>query len=598
MGFSWRFLCFLKYISMICVLPVINSVDIDSVTDKVFENEGREINGVLAAFGDFNSDKLIDLFFILESGTSFGIYFASEREPIFNSAPNIVCKFHDGLLVTSIVPGDYNGDNKMDVLFTLRDSDKTKIETTVKILEGNLTTLKSCEKPVLRITNMSVEPVVLDYNGDMIPDLYGETVDGVRRVWIMNRLNWTYRNESIKVVKKIRPIHSNAFVNLDNDVAADIFVTTTDKMYEIWLNEAGVYKEDALEPFPDAQVIGQSAFLDIDLDGNLDHIVPVCYNQECTNTTIFVRRNFNSSSGEWIPVSGSFILDDGIHWGFYKTDSYPITLHVGDYNLDGYPDLLTIICYNDTAREAVILENSSCKGCQFKRRFKVNRLFKDVKNVILAAFYDIYQDGNLDFIFVTQNPATKNYNISAYQNKVESDVCFLKILVLSGLVNVKKVPAYGVNQPGPFISYRTTQLDGSPQRSCAAQLSQSAHFALQLPYTVFGLGQTPNFVDELVVGIPQSENFSKEVSMKTWKTIIPNSQMIIVPFRNDEQHTIKWYSLLFVKPFSHQVLIALIALVGTCALIILIIGGLHWKEKIADKKEKLQEAHKFHFDAM
>ena len=39
----------------------------------------------------------------------------------------------------------------------------------------------------------------------------------------------------------------------------------------------------------------------------------------------------------------------------------------------------------------------------------------------------------------------------------------------------------------------------------ATQLTQSAHFALQLPYTVFGLGRTPNFVDQMFVGIPQAE---------------------------------------------------------------------------------------------
>ena len=38
------------------------------------------------------------------------------------------------------------------------------------------------------------------------------------------------------------------------------------------------------------------------------------------------------------------------------------------------------------------------------------------------------------------------------------------------------------------------------------QLSQSAHFALQLPYVMFGLGQTPNFVEEVGVGIPKMEN--------------------------------------------------------------------------------------------
>ena len=30
------------------------------------------------------------------------------------------------------------------------------------------------------------------------------------------------------------------------------------------------------------------------------------------------------------------------------------------------------------------------------------------------------------------------------------------------------------------------------------QLSQSNHFALQLPYVIFGLGQTPNFVDIVI----------------------------------------------------------------------------------------------------
>lgn len=35
-----------------------------------------------------------------------------------------------------------------------------------------------------------------------------------------------------------------------------------------------------------------------------------------------------------------------------------------------------------------------------------------------------------------------------------------------------------------------------------AQMSQSAHFALQMPYIMFGLGQTPNFVQEVGVGIP------------------------------------------------------------------------------------------------
>ena len=49
--------------------------------------------------------------------------------------------------------------------------------------------------------------------------------------------------------------------------------------------------------------------------------------------------------------------------------------------------------------------------------------------------------------------------------------------------------------------------------STAAQLSQSAYFALQCPYTVFGLGRTPNFVDDLAVGMPGS---IKRVRIGLW----------------------------------------------------------------------------------
>ena len=51
--------------------------------------------------------------------------------------------------------------------------------------------------------------------------------------------------------------------------------------------------------------------------------------------------------------------------------------------------------------------------------------------------------------------------------------------------------------------------------SSESQLSQSAYLPLQLPYTVFGLGQTPNFIDKLEVGIPRNSNVSTGTSIST-----------------------------------------------------------------------------------
>lgn len=51
--------------------------------------------------------------------------------------------------------------------------------------------------------------------------------------------------------------------------------------------------------------------------------------------------------------------------------------------------------------------------------------------------------------------------------------------------------------------FQNTNLNFLSNFIAAGQLSQSAHFALQLPYNVLGLGRSANFLDHLYVGIPR-----------------------------------------------------------------------------------------------
>lgn len=141
--------------------------------------------------------------------------------------------------------------------------------------------------------------------------------------------------------------------------------------------------------------------------------------------------------------------------------------------------------------------------------------------------------------------------------------------------------------PGPRVAYYTTTQEGDIQHGSSVQLPQSAYFSLQLPYTIFGLGRTPNFVDSISVGLANRS--------RSWSQLIPNSQMIVVPVPVDSPG--QWKAQLFVTP-SKLILMSVIALGGTCIIIMLIILGLYIKEKREDKIEKLQEAHRFHFDAM
>ena len=171
------------------------------------------------------------------------------------------------------------------------------------------------------------------------------------------------------------------------------------------------------------------------------------------------------------------------------------------------------------------------------------------------------------------------------------------MIVLTGLTN-KKPPAketpfgqkrrnYGTNLPGPRIKYKTTTQEGVPQEGGSCQLPQSAYMSLHLPYTIFGLGRTPNFVDSIEVGLSGHS--------RTFLQIIPNSQIFVIPAPLN--HPKDWKIQLFVTP-SKIILKSVIALLGICFVILLIILGLHIKERREDKLEKLQEAQRFHFDAM
>lgn len=129
--------------------------------------------------------------------------------------------------------------------------------------------------------------------------------------------------------------------------------------------------------------------------------------------------------------------------------------------------------------------------------------------------------------------------------------------------------------PGPKISYNTWSQEGTYRTGVCAQLPQSAYFALQLPYSIFGLDRTPNFVDTLNVGL---SGYSR-----SWTQIIPNSQIVVIPSPPDNPS--QWRAQLFVTPSkvilkSVFVLTAIIVVITCCVLY------LHWKEK-KDPQEDL-----------
>ncbi|KAG0413187.1 hypothetical protein HPB47_009661 [Ixodes persulcatus] len=380
---------------------------------------------------------------------------------------------------------------------------------------------------------------------------------------------------------KLASPHSNSFVDLNDDMTADLMLHRRVRHGTLALDKGdGTFSGPKRRDYPtNAAVKGQSLFLGL------------------RNSSIVV---FNSSG--WITwLDGFHDANNQVRLAVLRDAegtrlAVPTALRTADGDMDGYPDFLAVLegrlkGRKDPVRRATLLLTYAALP---DWNYGALATFDSVR---LAAFFDIDEDGQMD-VLLTNGTKEDGLRTHALRNQFSDDACFIKVLAVSGLCYAN-CPlgqiAYGTNQPGPFVRYRIITSDGYPQESCTSQLYQSAHFSLQLPYTVFGLGQSPNFVDILTVAFPNNASTKHPSVHHQWTQIIPNSQMVIIPHPPDQPS--QWINKLFVTP-GRQVLLTFIALAGTCVFISLIIAAFHWLEKREDRRVKLQEAHQFHFDAM
>ncbi|XP_068173650.1 T-cell immunomodulatory protein [Antennarius striatus] len=586
----------LKFNILSIILVFMNQNNIFALQDVTADLFGTENYGTVAAFGDFSADKQTDIFVIRERSELL-IFLADSKQPYFKPRVNITRGvLPSGAVITSAVPGDYDGDSQMDVLLTARINNEREA---VFVFWGHNQTLDMSGWERLN-KDFIDQPLIMDFNGDMIPDVFGVTSPKSTEVcYLTNRIPACHSALSSPVSMRIP--HSNAFIDVNKDFTADLFLTTEGPKFETWINKDGNFTRAELMPSepPAVKFVGQSSLVDFDGDGSQDHLLPVCLDDSCQHSAIYLAK---SGSKEWVSVLSDFQWKEAL-WGFIPGNR-PLVLHIGDYNLDGFPDALAILRNTSgSGQQAFLLENVPCTVSichSVGRMFHIHWDQPDlgaIQNAVMATFFDIYEDGILDMLVLSQAQGKNDLIIHALKNNFEADAYFVKVMVLSGLCFndcPDEVKPFGVNQPGPYVMYTTMDSNGDVKNASAGQLSQSAHFSLQLPYTVLGLGRSANFLDHLFVGIPRQSGVT-EIRKQEWMAIIPNSQLIVIPYPHNKPSS--WSAKLYLTP-SNSVLLTAIALIGVCVFILVIIGILHWKEKKADDREKRQEAHRFHFDAM
>ncbi len=87
------------------------------------------------------------------------------------------------------------------------------------------------------------------------------------------------------------------------------------------------------------------------------------------------------------------------------------------------------------------------------------------------------------------------------------------------------------------MSFSTTDRKGHKEVGVAT-VRGNGDSPLQLPFVLFGLGETPNFVESLTIGVgyslPPSNVSSRTTSYKEWSLLVPNSQVIVLTHHPDD----------------------------------------------------------------
>jgi integrin alpha FG-GAP repeat containing protein 1 len=607
---SWLFIfygCFLLYVNAV-TLPIVD------------EEVMKPLDGRICGFGDMNKDRYTDLIVQNPFTSNLKILIQSENGKFTPSDfPEIVINNNLGGAGYAICAvADFNGDALPDILVTYDDKSIGHKSDIYLNTGTNFTVFP------LKGVAFSQPPSVVDINGDGIADIVGFYQNntffcfrGDRNISYMETscADETFlHHESLKNPYQRFP---HIFADITGDLSSEIIfglqspndpdvlyfeawhLTDLAKNKAIWqklpVNIPEIPNNGAFKHF------GSGVVADFDADGSVDILIPVCREKQCYHVEYILIYSRNKG-WVWFQID---MKDSTLMADLERNE--PV-FRVGDFTLDGYPDLIATVRTSNTVMP-VIFENVEYNNPNFSRKFEMMTSQKQPQLIIptemaegrikMSAFFDLKEDGTLD-ILVEYNDSNNNRKFNFIRCDDKGDTTFLKVQIFTNVCtrdcknsNPNEIGS-GVSWNGACASFSMPDSYGNTRLSAQCQLPQTSQRALHSPFLLFGLGRSPNFIDEVLLGSPRLRVSSSQNQHSSLKQIVPNSRIIVVPPEGDDTH---WQSRLYLTP-SQLIIQSVAVLFSVCIILVILIIFLHYRERQQDRKERQAQLHRFHFDAM
>eukprot|EP01091_Cochliopodium_minus_P011961 TRINITY_DN3522_c0_g1_i1.p1 TRINITY_DN3522_c0_g1~~TRINITY_DN3522_c0_g1_i1.p1 ORF type:complete len:649 (-),score=136.28 TRINITY_DN3522_c0_g1_i1:47-1993(-) len=594
--------------------------------------------GKIGCLGDFNSDKLTDVFIINDNNT-IDVYLWNHNIFKFDLLLEARITEED---VESISGGDFNYDGKLDLLLVKTRTNSSK---TMSIYYGDTTKFDS---KIDLDYNVSDQVSIIDYDGDLQLDLLATDYDTNQTIVITNK-HGVYGNETFPENLNLSKPNTNAFVDINGDCFSDLVVVVDvcsndicKKYMQVWLHDTktGKFSHSDNHTYELPNGVSQLTFADFDGLGGSDVLFAVCEGKNCiTQNYLAIVSNVQMSlcgSPPCLKSTNLCVADNSFYFGSFTTtvstvntiiiqmkdiscdecyfqtpisELFPLTLRYGDYNLDGFPDLIVPVSNEEGLRTVELWRNEACtvetcNGISSRRTFVkettgVGAMSK-FENAYAASFMDFNEDGILDILMFLEPNATDKQQMHALYNNFYNDAFFLKALGLNGVCpswcsNGPKFPnpkPYGVNYVGSTFKFVTTSLSGKKSIKQGSALTQNSYFSLQTPYILFGLSRTSNYVEYFYFGATVAQESGNSVQ---FIGIMPSSQLILIPYKAN--NPLGWMMELYLNPSSY-ILWIFLAFFGLLLLTCAVIGFLKYREKKEDVEEGKKKEILFSFSAL